>query len=100
MTLLRDEARSLNEVRFLRPIERCQPDAFVPRPFLGLASRYGFKRSGQRFKETPDSAKNSGVHGGSDAAGLRILLARVIDGEQARRSGGKVRFRPVSELVG
>jgi len=36
---------------------------------------------GLHFKETPDSEKDFGVHGGSDAAGLRVLLARVIDGE-------------------
>src|SRR6516162_1011810 len=98
MTLVRDARASTSRVP-ATDRATCQPGAFVPRPFLGLASRYGLKRSGQRFKETPDSAKNSGVHGGSDAAGLRVLLARVIDGEQARRSGGKVRFRPVSELV-
>ena len=39
------------------------------------------KSSGLHLKETPDPEKNFGVHGGSDAAGLRVLLARVIDGE-------------------
>ena len=44
------------------------------RPFLDLAVGY-------RFKETADPEKDFGVHGGCDAARLRVLLARVIDGE-------------------
>src|SRR6516164_522427 len=45
---------SLNESDSCDRSSDLRPGAFVPRPFLGLASRYGFKRSGQRFKETPD----------------------------------------------
>jgi hypothetical protein len=33
------------------------------------------------LQEAPDSAEDCGIHGGSDAAGLRVLLAGMIDPE-------------------
>lgn len=57
-------------------------DSFVQvLPKLSCGMQVYIKRSGLYLKETPDPEKDFGVHGGSDAARLRVLLARVIDGE-------------------
>ena len=44
-----------------------------------------------------DAAEDLGVHGVSDAAGLRVLLAGVVDTEEARGVGGELCLRAVGE---
>lgn len=44
------------------------------------------------FQGAPNAAQNGGVHGGSNTACLRILLAWMIDAEQSRKSRGNFGF--------
>src|SRR5690348_17521829 len=50
------------------------------------------------FEEAADPVEDLGVHGGSNAAGLRVLLAGVVDPEETRRSGGDFCFGAVGEF--
>src|SRR5258707_6871640 len=49
------------------------------------------------FEEALNAVQDGGVHCRSDAAGLGILLTRVIDAKQARRSRHNFAFGAVSE---
>jgi hypothetical protein len=51
------------------------------------------------FEEAADATQDRGIHGGGDAAGLRVLLAGVVDAKQARRSGRDLCLGAVSEFV-
>lgn len=56
------------------------------------------RRLGLVLEEPADFGQNLGVHGGRDAAGLRVLLTGVVDAEEARSSGGDFGFRAMSEF--
>jgi hypothetical protein len=51
------------------------------------------------FKETADAAKDLRIHGWRDAAGLGILLARMVDAEQSGRARRDFGLRAMGEFV-
>src|ERR1700675_1663928 len=48
-------------------------------------------------EEALDAAEDLGVHGGREAASLGVLLAGVIDAEEAGGGGGELGFGAVGE---
>ena len=57
-----------------------------------------FREGPLLFEEAADSVEDFGVHGGGDAAGLRVLLAWMVDAKQTRSSGRDFGFGPVREF--
>src|SRR5205823_9621868 len=51
-------------------------------------------------KEVPNSSQHRAIHGGSNAPGLGILLAGVVDAKQSRTARRHLGFRAVRKLVG
>src|SRR5713101_2963296 len=51
------------------------------------------------FEEAPDPAQNGGIHLGRHAAGLGILLTRMINPKQSRRARRNVGFRTMRKYV-
>lgn len=51
------------------------------------------------LEEAADVGENFGVHDGSDASGLRVLLAGVVNAEQTWRSRGDFGFGSMCEFV-
>jgi hypothetical protein len=54
---------------------------------------------GLAYEEPADAAQNLGVHGGGDAAGLRVLLAGVVNAEEVRAVAGEFGFGAVREAM-
>lgn len=50
------------------------------------------------FEEPPYPVQDSRIHRGCDAAGLCVLLARVIDTEQSLQAWNNLSFRAMCEL--
>lgn len=63
--------------------DNCRQIPSSPRQGFPTLRGLECRGTGLIFQEAPDSAQDVGIHGGSDAAGLRILLAGVVDAEQS-----------------
>src|SRR5882762_7118023 len=79
--------------------DNCRQIPSSPRQGLPTLWELECRGTGLILQEAPDSAQDCGIHGGSDAAGLCILLAGVVDAEQSWRARGDLGFRAMREFV-